>query len=63
MYGASTQASEEVEVDKKEFEARVKARARRFGFLLNNRGLFTWPEVKFVTSDETEILKTLNLKK
>jgi len=62
MDGASAQASE-VEVDKKEFEARVKTRARRFGFLLNNRGLFTWPEVKFVTSDETEILNTLNIKK
>jgi hypothetical protein len=62
MDGASAQASE-VEVDEKEFEARVKTRAKRFGFLLNNRGLFTWPEVKFVTSDETEILKTLNIKK
>jgi hypothetical protein len=62
MDGASAQASE-VEVDEKEFETRVITRAKRFGFLLNNRGLFTWPEVKFVTSDETEILKTLNIKK
>lgn len=42
---------------------RVQARAKRYGFILDAKGLFTWPEVKFVTSDETEILKTLNLKK
>jgi hypothetical protein len=61
MDGASAQAGEYV--DDEELKSRIKARAKRFGFILNNRGLFTWPDIKFVTSDETEILKTLNLKK
>lgn len=63
MNRASTQVQHKDVSNGEKFNYKLVARARRFGFLLNSNGLFTWPDIKFVTSDETEILKTLNLKK